>query len=230
MARLIGRLRQRYGAVLTLLCLPFALFGLLALDDGGGDGGGDGDGDGDAGSGDGDDDDKDLSDAGKRALSRERAARREADKARKAADRKAKDLEDRLAKLETDGKSDSDKAIEKARREAEEAARKEERTKSDQRIVRAGVREVAATKLHDPADALVHLDIEDFSVDDDGEVDRKAITKAVDDLLKLKPYLAKDKGKPGGADGGARSNDDGKDQDVSPSQRLRRAYATTKKT
>jgi membrane protein involved in colicin uptake len=222
------RLCRQLGAVLTLLCLPFALFGLMALDDGGdGDGG---DGDGDSGDGDGDDE-KDLNDAGKRALDRERAARRDADRARKASDRKAKELEDRLAKLETDGKSESDKAIEQARKEAEAEARKDERTKADQRIIRAGVREVAANKLADPADALLYLDLEDFSVGDDGEVDRKAIGKALDDLLKLKPYLAVkgQKGTTPGADGGARG-ETGSGPEVSPGiGRLRHAYSTTSK-
>jgi hypothetical protein len=139
-------------------------------------------------------------------------------------------LEAEMESLRKAQQSDADKAVEKARKDAEDAARKDERSKADRRIVRAGVREVAATKLNDPGDALVHLDLEDFSVDDDGEVDRKAITKAIDELLKTKPYLAKDKEKPkpGSADGGARNNGDGKDQELSPKARLLRAYETSK--
>jgi len=59
--------------------------------------------------------------------------------------------------------------------------------------------------LADPADAVHFLDLSEFEVSEDGEVDSKAIAKAIDRLVKDKPYLAS--GAPrgsGSADGGAR--------------------------
>ena len=86
-------------------------------------------------------------------------------------------------------------------REAEyvaEQAAKEERArveagaleKANQRIVRAEVRAAAAAKLADPTDALLYIDLAQFEVGDDGEVDASAVANAVDALVKSKPYLA----------------------------------------
>lgn len=234
MAGLVARLRSRLGAMFTLLGLPLLVAGFFVLDDGGAGDSGDGGNGGDDGAGgnDGDDggsdDDKDLNDAGKRALARERAARRDAEKAWKAEEKRAKELEDRLSKAEGASKSEHEKELEKARKEAADAAGKEATDKANARVVRSAIREVAATRLADPADALLHLDVEEFEVDDDGEVDRKKVTKALDDLLKTKPYLAakKEAKKPGSADGGAR--DGSTEADVSPGVgRLRHAYASS---
>lgn len=207
--------------------LPIVRGGDGTAGDGDGDGGGDGDGDGDGG----DDGDADLGEKGKKALDGERSARREAEKARKAAERKAADLESRLAKLEGAKKTDHEKELEKARNEAKEAGTKEATAKANARILRAEIKSAAAGKLADPADALRLLDLDDFEVDDDGEVDAKAITKAIAELVKDKPYLAAGsagKPKPGSADGGARGGSS--DANVGPgSDRLRRAYAASSK-
>ena len=62
--------------------------------------------------------------------------------------------------------------------------------KANQRIVRAEVRAAAAAKLADPTDALLYIDLDQFEVGDDGEVDASAVASAVDALVKSKPYLA----------------------------------------
>jgi hypothetical protein len=177
--------------------------------------GGDGDGDGDDG-GDGDDDaddDKDKHDdadgddgqdsdddpklgpAGERALAAERKARRDAEK-------RAKDLQSQLDAKNQQDESEHEKAV----REASDAARSEEREKANTRILRAELKARAGTKLADPEDAPNLIDLSKFEVAEDGTVDTDKLDKAVDKLLEKKPYLksgAKPAGKPT-ADGGAR--------------------------
>ena len=79
----------------------------------------------------------------------------------------------------------------------------------NERLVKAEVRAAAAGKLADPADAHRFLDLSQFEVDADGNVDADEVAEAIDDLLTSKPYLAAQGGstKPrfqGPADSGAR--------------------------
>ncbi|MBP5915869.1 hypothetical protein ACH3XX_42405 [Streptomyces scabiei] len=149
------------------------------------DGGGDDDQDDDVGdSGDddqddaGDQDDADpdgadqLGDKGKRALASMKG------KWRKERDQR-KELERRLAK---DDKGGGDDAVAKATAAAT--------AKANTRILKAEIRAAAAKKLADPRDALRFLDLEQFEVDDEGEVDVEEIADAIATLIKDKPYLA----------------------------------------
>ncbi|MFE9300821.1 hypothetical protein [Streptomyces sp. NPDC006856] len=129
-----------------------------------------------------------LGDKGKRAL--------DAMKGKLKGEReKRRALEKQLA--EKDG---NDQA-EKARREAESAAL----TKANARILRAEVKAAAAGKLADPADAYKFVDLDQFEVDDDGNVDSDEVAEAIDDLIQSKPYLAAATAKrfQGTGDGGA---------------------------
>lgn len=136
----------------------------------------------------------DLGEGGRKALQEERSARRKAEKETKA-------LADRLAKLEEANQSEAEKAIAAAREEG----KREALTAANARILRAEISAVAAGKLADPSDALSFLDLSEFEIGDDGEVDRKAIASAIDALVKQKPYLAADaKSQPGAGGGGAR--------------------------
>ncbi|OQQ32272.1 hypothetical protein A6411_10725 [Prescottella equi] len=63
-------------------------------------------------------------------------------------------------------------------------------SRANRRIISAEVRAAAATKLADPSDAHKFLDLDQFEVGEDGEVDQDEIADAIDDLLKDKPYLA----------------------------------------
>ena len=63
------------------------------------------------------------------------------------------------------------------------------------------MRAAAGTKLADPGDAGRLLDLDQFKVDVNGDVDAKAISSAIDDLLKAKPYLAAAGGEGGGRRG-----------------------------
>lgn len=137
----------------------------------------------------------DLGDPGKKALEAERAARRRAEKDAKAAKAEAD-------KLREQTQSETEKLLAAAKAEG----RAEVLTVANRRLVSAEVRAAAASKLHDPADAIAHLNLDDFEVSEDGEVDQQAITAAIADLVEAKPYLAagatpKPTGSP---DGGAR--------------------------
>lgn len=127
-----------------------------------------------------------LGDAGKKALD---AMKAERNKARKEAQEVRAELE-RL-KAESEGRKEQFEAEQRKREIEAEALQK-----ANDRIKRAEVRALAASKLADPSDALLYLDLDEFEVDDDGSVDQAAITAAITDLIAKKPYLA--------AQGGAR--------------------------
>ncbi|MFE9765110.1 hypothetical protein ACFYPC_11345 [Streptomyces sp. NPDC005808] len=129
-----------------------------------------------------------LGDPGKRALASMKG------KWRAERDR-AKELERKLA--EKDGADET----ETVRRKAEADAT----AKANGRILRAEVKAAAAGKLADPADAYKFLDLDQFEVDDDGNVDSEEVAEAIEELIKNKPYLAAATAKrfQGTADGGA---------------------------
>lgn len=74
------------------------------------------------------------------------------------------------------------------------------------RIVKSEVKAAAKGVLADPADAYKFLDLTQFEVDDDGNVDEDEIADAIDELVKEKPYLAAQGGRrfKGDASGGVR--------------------------
>ncbi|WP_046507110.1 hypothetical protein [Streptomyces odonnellii] len=162
-------------------------------DDDTGDDDGQGDEDGDGGKG-GQDEDADpdgadqLGEKGKRALASMKGKwKSERDKRR--------ELEQQLAAK--DGADDA----EAARRKAEADAT----AKANGRILKAEIRAAAKGRLADPKDALTFLDLEQFEVGEDGEIDPEEIEEAITDLLKDKPYLAAATAKrfQGTGDGGA---------------------------
>ena len=137
-----------------------------------------------------------LGDPGKKALDAMKAKWKAAEDRAKAAEAAAAEA---LAKAE--GK-EKEYAAEQERRKVEMDAL----AKANQRILKAEIRAQATAKLADPADALLYLDMSSFEVGDDGEVDAQAITAAIDNLIKSKPYLAAqgERRFQGGADGGPR--------------------------
>lgn len=100
-------------------------------------------------------------------------------------------LEQELADLKARTQTEAEKAVEKARKEGEDLAS----TKFATRMVKSEARAYASGKVADVEDAVTLLgDLERFVVK--GEPDTKAISSAIDELLKTKPYLAAKAGKP----------------------------------
>ncbi|MGW6008668.1 hypothetical protein [Streptomyces sp. NPDC055210] len=215
---------------------PFDPFLYADGGDGGGSGSGDGGsggGDGGSGSGDGGDGkggDDGLGEGGKKALQAERDAR-------KAAEDRVKELEGKLSRKPTkqdDGKGDAGKGGDgKGDPPLDaEALKKEVRAEIDAdtnaRLIRAEVKAAAAKRLADPADAPKFIDLAKIKIGDDGDPDAKQIKKAIDDLLKEKPYLAANGQGWGDVGGGGHATPPA---DVEPGLgRLRHAYATEGKT
>lgn len=191
-----------------------------------------GDGDGaDDGDGDGQDGDEPLGPAGMKALEAEKDKRRKAQSALRPWSALARELgvksPEEVKALLAGKTGDGDgQDVDKVRREALAEATRQ----ANDRIIRSEVKAAAAGKLADPADAIRLLDLTQFEVGDDGEVDEDAITEAIDDLVKKKPYLAAQGGRrfQGSGDGGHRG--DGKPKLQPGLGRLQFAYAQSTKT
>lgn len=202
---------------------PLVLSGAEPDDDdnggGGGDGGSGGAGGNTGGTGGQNDDGNDdgLTDKGRQAIERERqSAQRARDKYKpwgaiaREFNLTPEQVRERLAGGSgtggnSGGSGDGDQVskadIEAARREAAAEAT----TKANRRIVKAEVKALAADTFADPSDAAVFLDLDDIEVDENGDVDTDAIKRALKDVLKAKPHLAKKGVKTSGSpDGGAR--------------------------
>lgn len=137
-----------------------------------------------------------LGDAGKKALDAMKAERNAAREA-------AKKAADELAALRAaaEGREAEHKAQAEAQRVKDEAL-----AAANERILKAEVRAAAAGKLADPQDALRFLNLSDFEVGSDGEVDASLVAAAISDLIKTKPYLAAQGGRfEGSADAGPRN-------------------------
>lgn len=126
------------------------------------------------------DDDKPLGPKGEKALAAMKEKRKQERARRIAAEAEVRRL--RAGKpTESDDGDDDEKA-----RIIEERIT----SRANRRIISAEVRAAAAGKLADPADAHKFLDLDQFEVGEDGDVDQDEIADAIEDLLKDKPYLA----------------------------------------
>ncbi|WP_017612109.1 hypothetical protein [Nocardiopsis salina] len=135
-----------------------------------------------------------LGDPGKKALAAQKQKwRSERDKRR--------ELEKQLAEA-TKTKGDGDEPTpDQIRADAEQAAT----AKANRRIVKAELKAAAAGRLADPSDVNAFIDLDQFEVDGDGELDADEISEAITDLLTRKPHLASGEKRrfQGGGDGGA---------------------------
>ena len=97
-------------------------------------------------------------------------------------------------------------------REAEYAKEQEQKRMAaealagaNRRILSAELRAAAKGKLADPTDAALYINLDEFEVSEDGEVDSDALASAIDDLLARKSHLAADSRRfDGAADQGAK--------------------------
>jgi hypothetical protein len=137
------------------------------------------------------------------------------------------DAAKKLADIEEANKTETEKAIAAARREAEETVRAEVRRER----VLDRIEVLAAKDFADAEDARLRLGSRaDEFVGKDGQVDADAVRSALEQLLKDKPHLAaKGDGRPrGDADQGPRKTTTA---DPGPGvSRLRAAYANTSKS
>lgn len=118
-----------------------------------------------------------LGEAGLKAL---RAERARADKAERERDAAATERDELKTKTQT--------AQERELDAAKKSGRDEATLEANRRIVRSEVKAAAGTKLADPEDAAALLgDLDRFIVK--GEVDSRAVSSAIDELVKAKPYL-----------------------------------------
>lgn len=141
--------------------------------------------------------DTQLGDAGKRAIDAMKAERNEARDALKSA-------QDALAALQAQA---AGKEAEHAAQVAAQKVKDEALAVANERILKAEIRAAAAGKLADPADALAYVDLKQFEVGENGDVDSTAVQAAIDELITKKPYLAAQGQRiQGGADNGARND------------------------
>jgi hypothetical protein len=96
--------------------------------------------------------------------------------------REAKDRDDELAKLRQQGMSDADKAIAQAKAEG----RAEAAAEHARQLAAAEFRAQATSRLSDPEAALAVLDLGKL-LGQDGQPDKKAIGKLVDQLAAVPP-------------------------------------------
>ncbi|MGW5639631.1 hypothetical protein [Streptomyces sp. NPDC003832] len=128
-----------------------------------------------------------LGDAGKRALDAMKAQRNAERDQRKA-------LEQRIADLEAKQTAPDPRA--------------------DRRIIRAELKAAAAGKFADITDVFNNIDLAQFEVNEDGDVDASKLSAAIEDLLTRKPHLGTSK-RPrfeGTGDGGAAGRESGPTQ------------------
>lgn len=148
-----------------------------------------------------------LGDAGKKALD---AMKAERNAAKAEARAKAAELEQLRQELALKDKPAEEQAIETAKAEARSEAIKA----ANDRILRSELRAAATGKLADPTDAALYINLSDFTVTDDGEVDSGALNEAIAELIEKKPHLAAQKANrfDGNADQGAKGKDAGPQQ------------------
>ena len=143
----------------------------------------------------------DLGDKGKKALDAMKQKLRDAEKSARTA---RAELATRNAADAIRDKPAEEQALETARSEARAEATKA----ANVRIIKSELRLAAKGVLADPADALAFINLDDFDVNDEGDVDSDALNDAIKELLERKPHLAA--GKPTRFDGGADQGGKGK--------------------
>jgi hypothetical protein len=116
---------------------------------------------------------------------------------------KLKEAAEELERFRQDAMSESERALEQARREAADAARSEERGRLLGQLVESQVVAAAAGKLANPQLAARLLDLSSFATED-GSVNTGAIVEAIDRLVVDEPYLKASAMRPVSADQGIR--------------------------
>jgi hypothetical protein len=101
-------------------------------------------------------------------------------------------VRDAVAKKSKSSDSKDEPDAEAARREAD----RESRRVADRRVVRSEIKRLAGELFADPEDAPRYLDLDEYEVDEDGDVEVDDIVADLKDVLKKRPHLAKKKRRP----------------------------------
>lgn len=151
-----------------------------------------------------------LGEAGLKAL---RAERARAEKAERDLATLTAERDDLKSKTQTD----SEKAIDAARKEG----RAEAELTANRRIVRSEIRAIAGGKVSDPEDAAALLGDLDRFITAKGDVDLKAISSAIDELVRQKPYLTANGGRTRALPGGGATQSSGSSINDAIRQKIR---------
>lgn len=143
-----------------------------------------------------------LGDAGKKALDAMKAERKTARDEAAAAKR---ELAEFKAAAALKDKPAEEQALEAAKAEARTEANKA----ANDRILKSELRLAAKGVLADPSDAALYINLSDFTVNENGDVDSDALNEAIAELIERKPHLAAQKQNrfDGAADQGAKGKD-----------------------
>lgn len=139
---------------------------------------------------------------------------RESKKRQTTSAKRIEELEADNARLTSATQTDTEAAIEAARREAADAVRAETTSELRGERLTAAVARLAAGRFADVDDALRLLDIDAGDLfDDTNKVDASALGEALDDLLARKPHLAAipNGGRPQGSADGGKGSGGGRD-------------------
>lgn len=137
---------------------------------------------------------------------------RNAKKASARKDRELEQLRKQVQEREDADKSEQEKAVEQARKEAADEEREKGQRELRAERLHSAIARLAAKDFADVDDAIALLDVdEDEIFDEDGKVETEAVKSALADLLERKPHLKADAGRPtgssdagkGGAGGGS---------------------------
>lgn len=150
-----------------------------------------------------------LGDAGKKALTTERDAR-------KAADAKAKELEAEISRLRGVNAATEGADLDALRADLQA----EMQTTFSAQLTAAAIKTEAKGRVKDPSDVSRYPEFfKDVTAGDEA-----SITKAVDELLKAKPYLAAGSGEAHWGDVGGGQRESSEPEPVSAQDRMARAY------
>lgn len=119
-----------------------------------------------------------------------KAEARKHERRSKEASKKLKEYEERISAIDEANKTEQERLLDAARKEAADSARREVAGSFQQRILKAEIRARAAGKFQNPALAIKLVDLQDDDAfDEDGDINGDAIDTALAKVLEDEPYL-----------------------------------------
>lgn len=132
-----------------------------------------------------------------------KAEARKHERRSKQAQKRIEEIEAKLAKIDDANKTEQEKALDAARKEAAEETRTELQNEVRAERLSAAIARQAADKFADIDDAIRLLDTDNADLfNDEGQLQNEALTDALNDLLERKPHLGKKDAPIGESDAG----------------------------